>query len=280
MLKFSLILATVGRREEVARFLSSLDLQGYPKLELIVVDQNDDDRVRSLLDEYSGRFEIVYLQSQRGLSIARNKGLNYVSGDIVCFPDDDCWYPQGLLDSVSAVFEKDPRGILAGQSIDENGKFSQRSWPVTPESGNKLNVWKLAISYTIFMRKECVDSVGEFDVRLGVGAGSPWQSGEETDYLIRAMSAGCEFAFQPHIKVYHPQKVTSYGDGDIARARKYGEGMGKVLRKHAYPTWFVMYMLLRPLGGFVIALLKLNIKQAKYYRSVMTGRYLGWLSGE
>ncbi|WP_372764334.1 glycosyltransferase family 2 protein, partial [Litorivivens sp.] len=151
MLKYSLILATIGRSIEVERFLASLDRQTYRSFELIVVDQNDDDRVSSMLESYRDNFEIIYLKSKPGLSIARNRGLQEVSGDIVAFPDDDCWYPPNLLEAITQIFSRYDIDIVTGQSRDEENRHSQRFWSSKPSVADVISVWKLAISYTVFI---------------------------------------------------------------------------------------------------------------------------------
>src|SRR5262249_51588958 len=104
---FDLVVATVGRTEELTALLDSLEAQGYPHLRMIVADQNEDDRVRALLD---GRdLTLVHLRSQRGLARSRNVGLEAVSADLVAFPDDDCRYPPALLDRVAGRFRDDPQ---------------------------------------------------------------------------------------------------------------------------------------------------------------------------
>lgn len=280
MLKFSLILATVGRLEEVARFLSHLDLQTYRDFELIVVDQNADDRVSAQLDAYREKFDIVYLQSRPGLSAARNLGLSVVTGDVVAFPDDDCWYPPDILKTVASIFGSYDIDIITGQSKDECGRHSQRYWSAKPKLCNRYNVWQLAISYTVFMRRYCVSSVGTFDESLGVGASSPWQSGEETDYLIRAIVQGYRVGYFPELFVYHPQKTHRYDSATIVRARVYGAGMGRVLSKHMYPVSFVGYMLFRPLVGVTISFITLRLKKSSYHLAVLCGRLAGWNSLE
>ncbi|HEY4074281.1 MAG TPA: glycosyltransferase family A protein [Herbaspirillum sp.] len=107
-MKFSLVLATVGRSEEVARFLASLDAQDYRNFELIVIDQNDDERLAPLLKVYRERFRFLHVRSARGLSRARNVGLRLAGGDVIAFPDDDCWYPLGLLQKVASELNGNP----------------------------------------------------------------------------------------------------------------------------------------------------------------------------
>lgn len=106
-MKFSLIMGTLGRTAEVGRFLASLQRQDHSEFELIIVDQNPDDRLGSLIADYSRYFSIVWLDSPKGLSRARNIGLAQITGDVVAFPDDDCWYPDGLLSYVASRFERD-----------------------------------------------------------------------------------------------------------------------------------------------------------------------------
>src|SRR5690349_10889036 len=104
----SLLLATVGRTAELENFLLHLDAQTYRCFELIVIDQNPDDRLVAILSEYGQRFPIRHCRSGRGLSRARNVGLPAATGDVIAFPDDDCWYPPDLLQQVAAIFSENP----------------------------------------------------------------------------------------------------------------------------------------------------------------------------
>jgi glycosyltransferase involved in cell wall biosynthesis len=276
MVKFSLILATIYREAEVEAFLDSLSRQTYRNFELIVVDQNTDDRVANIVERYAGYFPVRRVQCRPGLSIARNMGIKLISGDIVAFPDDDCWYQPELLERVAQRFEDSNLEIISGQSRDMHHRHSQRSWPSEAHIADKISIWKLAISYTVFMRRECVDAVGEFDEELGVGAATAWQSGEETDFLIRALARGYSIRYFPELKVFHPQKTEVYNAATIERAKGYGAGLGRVLKKHHYSRWFVGYMLLRPLGGLLFSLLTLRINKALYHLGVLRGRFKGW----
>src|SRR4051812_21456238 len=99
-MRLSLLLATFGRAEELHPLMQSLRGQTFRDFELIVIDQNSDDRVAPVLAEYAGDFPIEYLRSTPGHSRAFNAGLASVTGDVVAFPDDDCWYDPDVLERV------------------------------------------------------------------------------------------------------------------------------------------------------------------------------------
>jgi glycosyltransferase involved in cell wall biosynthesis len=59
-MKVSLIVATVGRMSELHRLLTSLDAQVYKNFELIVVDQNLDDRLENVIASFYDRLTIIH----------------------------------------------------------------------------------------------------------------------------------------------------------------------------------------------------------------------------
>ena len=52
-MRFSLIVATLGRTAELRRLLESLAVQTHQDFEVIVVDQNTDDRVSQILAPFA-----------------------------------------------------------------------------------------------------------------------------------------------------------------------------------------------------------------------------------
>ncbi len=275
-MRFSLVLATLGRTVELARFLHSLGHQDWTDLQLIVVDQNPDERLVPILQPYAGRFDIDHLRSQPGLSRARNVGLRRVSGDIVAFPDDDCWYPPGVLryvhDRLNAQADVDG---LTGRSIDEQGKESAFRFAAGGGWVDRISVWTAAISYTIFLRRAVIERVGAFDEELGVGSGTAFGSGEETDYMVRAIGAGARILYQPALTVHHPHPESIIDDRVIRKAYSYGCGMGRVLRKHDYPFWFKARAVVRPLGGGLLSLARMNLPKAMLHWQRSAGRMSG-----
>lgn len=198
-MKISLVLATIDRSCEVERFLYHLKKQNYKNFELIVVDQNSDKKLEPILEPFKACFSIIHIKScERGASRARNLGMQYINGDIIGFPDDDCWYAENLLEEVYRFFSQDTQWDgICGRAINEKEKtvvvrFSRREGHIS-----RLNVWSRGVTFTMFFRSEVLDNVCCFDEELGVGAGTPWGSGEETDYLIRVVDASFKIFYNP-----------------------------------------------------------------------------------
>jgi glycosyltransferase involved in cell wall biosynthesis len=276
-MKFSLVMATLGRRIELERLFDTLVAQTYTHFELIVIDQNDDDRVSSLVADYADRLEIVYLRSEKGLSRARNVGLRHITGDLVCFPDDDCWYLPDTLQQVAREFAAQPElSGLTGCSVDANGKLSQGRWAAEGLTVNRYNVWTCATSYTIFLRTEAVRRAGLFDERLGVGSGSIWGAGEEVNYLLGVLDAGLTVRYEPSLRIHHPEPIQVLDDKAFSRARLYNRGFGRVLGLNRYPAHFVLYLISRSIGGCVVATARFNFKRARYHCIAATQRFRGW----
>jgi len=278
-MKFSLILATLGRDVELARCLASIAAQSHREIQLIVVDQNDDDRVERLGASIAWPFEFVHLHCAPGLSRARNVGLTAVTGDVVGFPDDDCWYDPDLLARVARELAERPGcDGVSGRSIDATGQPSDPGFPIEPAPLDSYNVWTSAISYAIFLRRPVCEAVGGFDETLGVGAQTPFGSAEETDYLIRALATGAKLEYRPSLAVRHPNKNQIPGPAGLDRTRRYAAGMGRVLAKHRYPLGYRAWMVARPLAGALVAAAGLQGAVSRRRWAVASGRMEGLIA--
>lgn len=283
-MRVSLVLGTKGRTVELSRFLDSLAKQSYSNFELIVVDQNLDDRLIPVLSPYETQFQIIHLRSDPGLSRARNVGIQECCGDLVAFPDDDCCYPADLLEKVVDLLKKHPDWDgVTGCPADP--KINYRSSP--PGRITLYNAWHRGVSYTIFLRHQVVKSVGGFDETLGVGANTPWGGSEEIDYLIRAMQYGFNLYYESALIVQHPGPVEESREmplsseealnQKIEKVKRYSMGDGRVLAKRGYPFWFVIYQLLRPFCGAFIYSIQGKFDEVRIRLVYIQGKLRGWL---
>ncbi len=277
-LRFSLVMGSVGRAAELKRFLVSLERQDYADCELLVVDQNEDERLAPLLADWSERLTLRRLRSERGLSRARNAGLAQATGDVVAFPDDDCWYPDGLLARVASLLAEHAEWDgLTGRALDERGRPILSSFAASPGLLSRRRIWRQAVSISIFLRRDLTLRVGPFDEELGAGTETGWASGEETDYLLRALDSGARLRYDPAIVLGHPAPPESADDAACAHSFGYGLGMARVLRKHHFPAWFSAYQTSRALGGAAFSLLRGKPGRASLHWAAFRGRLSGLL---
>ncbi len=234
MPSFSLILATSGRTVELHRFFASLEEAGDEDCECIVVDQNPDDRLVPVLAAWSDRVSIRHLRSSPGLSHARNVGLAAATGEVLAFPDDDCWYSSDLLREVRSFFVANPRYALLSAGVrDESGRLSGNRWVCRRCDLATANLFRTSVGMALFVRRDSVAGAFRFDESLGVGSGTRFASGEDTDYVFRLLEAGLRGRFDRGFTVYHPRRDMLSGGVNAVRAYSYGCGMGRVIRKRA-----------------------------------------------
>lgn len=272
---FDLVVATVDRVAPLSRLLDSVGRQGAVTARLIVVDQNADDRLDAVLDAHPG-LQVTRVRSARGLSRARNEGLRHVRADIVAFPDDDCAYPDGLLGAVARRFAEQPElDGLTGRAVASDGA-ADPSWERDAAVLTSRNLWNRVISFTLFLRRELVERVGAFDERLGLGSGTTWSSGEEVEYVVRALRAGARIEYDPELVVTHA--VKRYTPAELrAVGLRDGASVGWILRRHGYGARTTARMLLRPLGGIGASLAHGDVTRASFHAATLRGRVRGYL---
>jgi glycosyltransferase involved in cell wall biosynthesis len=225
--RFSLIVPTLGRTNEVAGLFASIIAQNRRDVEIIVVDQNDDDRIVSLIEAIPSRIAVVHLRMQeKNVSAARNAGLAAATGEIIAFPDDDCWYPAHLLNRVDAWFRENREySVLAVGSLDADGVPSGNRWIQNACDIGPLNVLRTTFCSSLFISDLGRSRAVRFDPRLN--------RGEETDFILRLLATGLRGRFDRGVHICHPRRDMLSGTVSRDRARSYGAGMGRLVRRHS-----------------------------------------------
>jgi glycosyltransferase involved in cell wall biosynthesis len=202
----SIIIPTLGQREqELFRLLESLMNQTYKEIELIVVSQDNHELVEAALNRYPLPYKHLKTE-EKGLSMARNKGLLQISGEYVTFSDDDCWYPADGLQKVMDTFEANPlKDTICFKIYDP---FLQEDYKRYPNKAND-NITGIDFlrksSIEIFAKSSCFKEESiRFDERFGLG--SLYKSGEENIILNDLKKSGYKIAYEPSVVVYHKKR--------------------------------------------------------------------------
>jgi len=95
--KASVIIPTYNRAVDVGKAIESVLAQTFSDLEVIVVDDGSSDDTGRILGEAFGDRIRYYAQANRGVSVARNKGIAEARGEWIAFLDsDDLWESEKL----------------------------------------------------------------------------------------------------------------------------------------------------------------------------------------
>ena len=270
---FSLIIATLGRKQELVRLLESLTQQTVP-FQLILVDQNPPGYLSAALQPFLSVLPITQLSAApKGVSVARNIGLTHATGDFIAFPDDDCWYAPDTLACALELFRAHPScGALLGV------------WTASPQTPapkimegvvSRTGLFQLGGTCVQFYRKKTITGI-QFDPLLGPGTGLPYGCGEDTDYLLHA-HALTEVRRYKKIRVFHPAPEANLPPPE--KVASYAAGRMYLLKKHNFPIWFVLANILFPLFALPLGMLKHGKGWAKYRWQMFKARLRAWICG-
>jgi glycosyltransferase involved in cell wall biosynthesis len=133
----SIVVPTRNRRDIVLRLLRSLSRQTGVEAQLIVVVEGSTDGTLDALAKCGlPNLNVVHHPEPRGVSAARNAGLDRAEGEYVGFvDDDDFWSPTRAVDAIEAMRE-DPHGAAwsscGSAFVDGRLKVAGLQAPPTP----------------------------------------------------------------------------------------------------------------------------------------------------
>jgi len=271
----SLIMPTINRYDEIYLLMDSLKRQTYKKFELIVIDQNNNDKVWDIVKNYTEDIDIKYVKSDKpGLSLNRNIGIEMATGQIIGFPDDDCIYEDDTLEKVITFFnENQDYRLYSCKTMDTNKiDYFKKMYDGTCEI-TSTNIMDTLTSITFFINFKN-DEYTRFDEKLGVGG--EFGSGEEIDYVLDLINKGYKGRYFGENIIYHPAKKHSKSKEKYQRDFNYGRGFGALCKKEIvyrknYKFIKVMgYKIIRNIGGIVLN------KDRDYHDATIKGRIEGF----
>jgi len=223
-------------------------------VELLVVDDGSTDRTAEVAAASGVR--VISLHPNRGLSAARNAGVESTSAPIIAFTDDDCEPAEGWLEALLSPFVDSTVDGVGGRVISASSdglvlRYIDARNPLAPlgigvvaSSGfsHRLRAYLAgafgvrrpleagAELYTVVganmaFRRKLLDELGGFDATFS-------RAGDEEDLCRRAHDrpAGARLVFEPSAVVAHRFKPELADT--LRRARTYGRAHSQAVGKH------------------------------------------------
>jgi glycosyltransferase involved in cell wall biosynthesis len=222
----SVIMPCYKMGEFVGQALDSIGNQTCEKWEVIAVDDcGPEDGTREMVESFAAshpehRVEFIRMPENRGVSAARNAGIQAAKGEFLAFLDPDDFWGESYLQTHIEELESHGRitaSYTDASKITEDGTVTGELQGPDDEEHQGLPeslYWRNFINTsTVVARKNSVIACGGFD------EASEIQHVEDWDLWLRMMDEGMKFSYTPMAKSFYRQHPGA-STVDLAAARK------------------------------------------------------------
>jgi glycosyltransferase involved in cell wall biosynthesis len=115
--RISIVVPSLNHGAYVEEMVRSVLLQGYPDLELIIIDGGSDPTTLDAIRKYEQWLTYFISEPDRGQSHALNKGMARATGVLFNHLDTDDYLLPGCLEAVARAFVVEPGKIVAGEVV-------------------------------------------------------------------------------------------------------------------------------------------------------------------
>lgn len=226
--KVSVVVCAYNAERTMAACLASLEKLNYPNYEVIVVNDGSSDRTR----EISEQFDYVRLinQENKGLSAARNVGIEASTGEIVAFTDSDCVADPDWLTYLVGTFLRTGRSAVGGPNFPPpEDNLVPSAVAVSPGGPTHVllsdEVAEHIPGCNMAFKKKVLQEINGFDPVFRA-------AGDDVDLCWRLQNAGYQIGFSPAAVVWHFRRntVRAY----LNQQRGYGKAEAQLYFKHPY----------------------------------------------
>ena len=226
----SIVICAFNAERTMRRCLESLRRIDYPNFEVVIVDDGSRDTTAQIAADFP-EFRLIR-QSNKGLSVARNVGLQAALGELVAYTDSDCVVdPDWLTFMVSALVARGLDGCGGPNYAPHEKGWIEGCVAASPGAPCHVLITDDRAEHlagcNMLFRKTALENVGGFDPQFTA-------AGDDVDICWRLMDAGLQLGYCPSAFVWHFRRntvKTYYG-----QQRGYGKAEAMLYLK--YPSRF------------------------------------------
>ena len=127
MFDFSIIIPAYNVEKYIVKTLESVCKNNLENTEIIIIENGSQDKTRELIEQYLAKrqiehYRIIY-QQNKGVSAARNIGIEHAQGNYIIFCDGDDLCADNMIDTISSLKEKDADMLVWRYQVSQNGKY-------------------------------------------------------------------------------------------------------------------------------------------------------------
>lgn len=219
----SVLIATKDRPQKLKACIRSILLNTYHNFEILILDQSRGGAAKQFVNSLHNKRVIYTKLRVVGKSKAINRGLTIAKGDIISFTDDDCIVSRNWLSSIDRYFKKHPKVMgVFGKTLPYEPKkhhlfvcpatFTKFSETIT---SNPKDIYSLVLGQgnNVSYRQKIFQNLGNMNESFGPGARI--LTGEDCEFLYRALIKNYTIAYSPKILVYHNRWITTIQEREL-----------------------------------------------------------------
>lgn len=268
----SIIIPTIGRRDQVDAVLRSIAASEYQNFEVLIVDQNCDDRLEDIVAQHQKTLSLRHFKvGTRGPSAARNHGAKFARGDVFCFPDDDCELWPNTIGCALQILEAKGAAAIFGRALDRDGSDAITQFRDHSDYLTLAQHEGMFVEFSIFIKREIYEQF-PYDENLGVGTFHGAEEGH--DQVLRMLQAGLKLFYSTDVRFYHPLKITTHSSPrEIRRVFTYRCGFSRLCLKHK--LWRKLFSRMAKVTLFLPFALVFQRHKVRYYCAELLGLWTG-----
>lgn len=164
--RISVVMPSYNQGEFIEEAIRSVILQGYPNLELIVMDGCSSDQSVQIIRKYEPWIAHWVSEKDEGQSAAINAGWGRATGEIVAWLNADDLYCENALLNAARRFLDEPDTAMVYGYADVIDEYSRPIGTMkVPDQFDLCDMIRsfnnIVPSVTMFVRKDCVSRVGD-----------------------------------------------------------------------------------------------------------------------
>ncbi len=224
--KVSVVVCSYNGSKTLDGCLRSLQKLDYPDYEVILVNDGSTDAVPEIAARYS--YIRYHEQPNRGLSVARNVGMDLARGEIIAYTDDDCFADRDwLYFLVAKLLETDASGVGGPNLLPTDDGPVAACVSASPGTPAHVliddNVAEHVPGCNMAYWADRLRAIGGFDPVYT-------KAGDDVDVCWRLQAEGEKIVYAPAAMVWHHRRATV--PAYLKQQRGYGEAEGLLKRKH------------------------------------------------
>ena len=165
-MKISIITVCYNSVKTLERTLQSVATQEWPNIEHIVIDGGSTDGTIKIIERYRSNLSYFVTEPDEGIYDAMNKGLEVVSGDIICILNaDDYYYSSATLSYVALKIQESNLEALMGDVEffhAMNPEVVVRRYRSDRFRPKRLSWGWMPAHHALFLKRSVIDRVGKF----------------------------------------------------------------------------------------------------------------------